>query len=57
MVSKYMPKLSQHKSSHRKLKRQLFIVMLIIFASSVAMGFILGLASNVHAVVPTNIGT
>ncbi|MBD2137298.1 hypothetical protein H6F32_06800 [Anabaena sp. FACHB-1237] len=52
-----MPKLSQHKSSHRKLKRQLFIVMLIIFASSVAMGFILGLASNVHAVVPTNIGT
>jgi hypothetical protein len=30
--------------SHHRLKRQLLIVMLVIFAGSIAMGFILGLA-------------
>ncbi|MDD1416730.1 hypothetical protein MEN41_19535 [Dolichospermum sp. ST_con] len=32
--------------SHSRLKRQLLIVMLVIFAWSVAMGWILGLATS-----------
>jgi hypothetical protein len=48
----------KHKSSHKKLKRQLLIVMLIIFGWSVAIGFILGLATSTHAATPaSSIGT
>jgi Dihaem cytochrome c len=44
--------------SHRRLKRQLLIVMLVIFAWSVAMGWILGLATSAHAANPADsIGT
>jgi hypothetical protein len=35
--------------SHRRLKRQLLIVMLVIFGWSVAIGWILGLATSTHA--------
>jgi hypothetical protein len=35
--------------SHRRLKRQLLIVMLVIFSWSVAMGWILGLATSAHS--------
>jgi hypothetical protein len=52
-----MVKLLQHKSSHSKLKRQLLIVMLVIFGWSIAIGFILGLATNTQALTPANIGT
>jgi hypothetical protein len=47
------------KSSHQRMKRQLLIVMLVIFAWSVAIGFILGLATtSVHAANPTpSVGT
>ncbi|MFM7371574.1 MAG: cytochrome C, partial [Sphaerospermopsis kisseleviana] len=45
------------KSSHKKLKRQLLIVMLIIFGWSVAIGFILGLATSTQAANPPEIGT
>jgi hypothetical protein len=44
--------------SHRRLKRQLLIVMLVIFAWSVAMGWILGLATSAHGANPgESIGT
>ena len=44
--------------SHRRLKRQLLIVMLVIFASSVAIGWILGLATSAHGANPgDSIGT
>jgi hypothetical protein len=47
------------KSSHQRMKRQLLIVMLVIFAWSVAIGFILGLATtSVHTTNPTpSVGT
>ncbi|MEI6443422.1 MAG: hypothetical protein WCO29_09945 [Nostocales cyanobacterium ELA583] len=35
--------------SHRRLKRQLLMVMLVIFAGSIAIGFILGLATSTQA--------
>ncbi len=38
--------------SHRRLKRQLLIVMLVIFAWSVAMGWILGFATSAHGANP-----
>ncbi len=44
--------------SHRRLKRQLLIVMLVIFAWSVAIGWILGLATSAHGANQTDsIGT
>lgn len=49
-----MARFPQRKLSHRKLKRQLFIFMLTIFGVSVAMGFVLGLASHTHAVTFTS---
>ncbi|TAF08059.1 MAG: cytochrome C [Nostocales cyanobacterium] len=53
-----MASLLKHKSSHKKLKRQLLIVMLIIFGWSIAIGFILGLATSTHAANPaSSIGT
>jgi Dihaem cytochrome c len=53
-----MASLLKHKSSHQKLKRQLLIVMLVIFAWSIAIGFILGLATSTHAANPaSSIGT
>ncbi|WP_016951485.1 cytochrome c [Anabaena sp. PCC 7108] len=53
-----MSTLFKHKSSHPKLKRQLLIVMLVIFAWSIAIGFILGLATSTQAAKPTpSIGT
>jgi hypothetical protein len=53
-----MSTLFKHKSSHPKLKRQLLIVMLVIFAWSIAIGFILGLATSTQAANPTSsIGT
>jgi Dihaem cytochrome c len=52
-----MSNLAKSKS-HRRLKRQLLIVMLVIFAWSVAMGCILGLATSTHAANPgDSIGT
>ncbi|MEA5574909.1 cytochrome C [Anabaena sp. UHCC 0451] len=48
----------KHKSSHHRLKRQLLIVMLVIFAWSIAIGFILGLATSTHAANPSpSVGT
>ncbi|MEB3149420.1 MAG: cytochrome C, partial [Sphaerospermopsis sp.] len=52
-----MPSMFKAKSSHKKLKRQLLIVMLIIFGWSVAIGFILGLATSTQAANPPEIGT
>ncbi|TAE61898.1 MAG: cytochrome C [Nostocales cyanobacterium] len=52
-----MLNLVKRKPSHKKLKRQLLIVMLIIFGWSVAIGFILGLATNTSAANPPEIGT
>ncbi|NET01919.1 MAG: cytochrome C [Sphaerospermopsis sp. SIO1G1] len=52
-----MSNLLKPKPSHKKLKRQLLIVMLIIFGWSVAIGFILGLATNTQAANPPAIGT
>ena len=52
-----MPTLFKPKPSHKKLKRQLLIVMLIIFGWSVAIGFILGLATSTQAANPPEIGT
>ncbi|WP_353931714.1 cytochrome C [Okeanomitos corallinicola TIOX110] len=52
-----MPNLFKQKFPHRKLKRQLLIVMLIIFSWSVAIGFILGLATSTQAANPAEIGT
>jgi hypothetical protein len=52
-----MPTLLKPKPSHKKLKRQLLIVMLIIFGWSVAIGFILGLATNTQAATPSEIRT
>jgi hypothetical protein len=52
-----MASLLKYKSSHKKLKRQLLIVMLIIFGWSVAIGFILGLATSTQAANPPEIGT
>ncbi|BAZ83194.1 cytochrome C [Sphaerospermopsis kisseleviana CS-549] len=52
-----MPSMFKPKSSHKKLKRQLLIVMLIIFGWSVAIGFILGLATSTQAANPPEIGT
>jgi hypothetical protein len=44
--------------SHRRLKRQLLIVMLVIFTWSVAMGWILGFATSTHGANPgESIGT
>ena len=44
--------------SHRRLKRQLLIVMLVIFAWSVAMGWILGFATSARGANPVDsIGT
>ena len=40
--------------SNRRLKRQLLILMLAIFGSSVAMGWILGLATSAHGANPIN---
>jgi hypothetical protein len=52
-----MPNLAKSKS-HRRLKRQLLIVMLVIFAWSVAMGWILGFATSTHGANPVDsIGT
>ncbi len=53
-----MSNLVKSKSYHR-LKRQLLIVMLVIFAGSVAMGWILGLAtSSAHGANPADsVGT
>jgi hypothetical protein len=52
-----MSNLVTRKPSHKKLKRQLLIVMLIIFGWSVAIGFILGLATSTQAANPPEIGT
>ncbi|MBK1986646.1 cytochrome C [Sphaerospermopsis aphanizomenoides BCCUSP55] len=52
-----MSTLFKPKSSHKKLKRQLLIVMLVIFAWSIAIGFILGLATSTQAANPPAIGT
>ncbi|MBE9248736.1 cytochrome C [Dolichospermum sp. LEGE 00240] len=52
-----MPNLAKSKS-HRRLKRQLLIVMLVIFAWSVAMGWILGFTTSTHGANPVDsIGT
>jgi hypothetical protein len=40
--------------SHRRLKRQLLIVMLVIFAWSVAMGWILGFATSARGANPVD---
>lgn len=40
--------------SHQRLKRQLLIVMLVIFGSSVAMGCIFGFATSAHGANPVN---
>ncbi|MTJ06171.1 cytochrome C [Anabaena sp. UHCC 0204] len=53
-----MSNLVKSKSSHRRLKRQLLIVMLVIFAWSVAIGWLLGFATSAHGANPaTPIGT
>ncbi|AFZ60457.1 cytochrome C [Anabaena cylindrica FACHB-243] len=53
-----MSNLVKSKSPQRRLKRQLFIVMLVIFAWSIAIGFILGLATSTQAANPAaSIGT
>lgn len=49
-----MPNLVKSKS-HQRLKRQLLIVMLVIFASSVAMGLVWGfLVTSTHSANPLN---
>lgn len=48
-----MPNLAKSKS-HRRLKRQLLILMLAIFGSSVAMGCIFGFASSAHGANAVN---
>lgn len=40
--------------SHQRLKRQLLIVMLVIFGVSVAMGCIFGFATSAHGANPVN---
>lgn len=53
-----MSNLVKRKSPKRRLKKQLLIVMLVIFAWSIAIGFILGLATSTHAANPNSaIGT
>ncbi|WP_413173554.1 cytochrome C [Anabaena azotica] len=53
-----MSNLITRKPSHQRMKRQLLIVMLVIFAWSVAMGFILGLATSANAANPaSSVGT
>jgi Dihaem cytochrome c len=48
----------KHKLSHRRLKRQLLIVMLVIFTWSIAIGWVLGLATSAHSANPiSEIGT
>ncbi|RUS96884.1 hypothetical protein DSM107003_22900 [Trichormus variabilis SAG 1403-4b] len=57
-VTKLMLNTIKPKPSHQKLKRQLLIVMLVIFGWSIAIGFILGLATSSHAAKPTpSVGT
>ncbi len=48
-----MPNLVKSKS-HRRLKRQLLMVMLVIFAWSVAIGWILGFVTSAHSATPVD---
>jgi len=48
-----MPNLAKSKS-HGRLKRQLLILMLAIFGSSVAIGCIFGFVTSAHGANPVN---